>query len=70
MNPEARKFAIARAHVNANEGGVTFVLALKPSKCESILCTPLKRLKAEHPYGLTEEDVFYTAEPGAPVPKS
>ncbi len=68
MNLEARKFAIARAHVNANEGGVTFVLALKPSK--TILCTPLKRLQAEHPYGLAEEDVFYTAEPGVPVPKS
>lgn len=60
--------AITRAHVNANEKGVTFVLAFNEAKSEAVLCCSFEKLKTEHHHGLTEEDVFYTAEPGQPVP--
>lgn len=64
----SKKFAIARAHINANGQGKTFALSFNKDKNEAILCCPLERLLTEHPYGLTEEDVFYRAEPGTPVP--
>lgn len=59
----SRKFAIARAHINANENGKTFVVAFNQAKSENILCCPLERLQREHPCGLTEEDVFHRADP-------
>lgn len=61
-------YATARAHVNANEAGKTFILAFNKEKSEAILCCPLKKLQKEHPYGLVEDDIFYKAEPGTPVP--
>lgn len=65
---ESRKFAIARAHANANLNGKTFVVAFNKEKNEALLCCPLQKLLAEHPFGLTEKDVFYRAEPGTSVP--
>lgn len=69
MEPnESKKFAIARAHVNANGTGKTFVVAFNRAKNEAAVCCTLEKLQAEHPYGLDEADVFYRAEPGKPVP--
>jgi hypothetical protein len=69
MQPnESQKFAIARAHVNANGAGKPFVLAFNPGKNEAVLCCPLEKLQKEHPFGMAEEDIFYRAEPGMPVP--
>jgi hypothetical protein len=69
MQPnEPQKFAIARAHVNANGMSKTFVLAFNQAKNEAVICCPLEKLQKEHPYGLDEEDIFYRAEPGTPVP--
>ena len=65
----ARKFAIARAHNYANAEGKTCVVAFNQMKCEYVLCSPLDRLQKDHPYGLAEEDIFYRAEPGMPVPR-
>jgi hypothetical protein len=64
----SRKYAIARAHINANGQGETFVVAFNKDKSESILCCPLEKFQKEHPFGLAEEDIFYRAEPGMPVP--
>lgn len=70
MKPtEPQKFAIVRAHRYAIETGLTFVLAFNPSKSPSIFCVRLTRLQKERPSGLTEEDVFYTAEPDTPIPE-
>lgn len=69
MKPnESQNFAIARAHVNANGTGKTFVLAFNQAKNEAVLCCPLEKLLSEHPYGMAQDDVFYTADPGTPVP--
>lgn len=69
MKPtEPHTLAITRAHINANGKGVTFVLAFNKAKSEAVLCCSLEKLQKEQPSGLTEEDVFYTAEPGTPVP--
>lgn len=63
----SRKYAIARAHINANGQGKTFVVAFNKDKSENILCCPLEKLQVEHPFGLAEEDVFYRADPGMPA---
>lgn len=69
MQPsDSQKFAIARAHVNANGQGKPFILAFNKAKSEAVLCCPLEKLQKEHPHGLGEEDIFYRAEPGSMVP--
>lgn len=62
----SHRYSIVRAQVCANGLGKTFVVAFNKDKNDAILCCPLEKLQAEHPYGLTEEDVFYRAEPGIP----
>lgn len=64
----SRRYSVVRAQVMANGLGKTFVVAFNKDKNEAILCCPLEKLLAEHPYGLVEEDVFYRADPGRSMP--
>lgn len=69
MQPnEPYKLAVARAHVNANGQQKTFIIAFNQTKSEAVLVCSLEKLQEEHPYGLDEEDVFYSAEPGTMPP--
>jgi hypothetical protein len=65
---ESRMYAMGRTHILANGYGKPFIVAFNKDKNESILCCSLEKLQKEKPFGLTEEDVFYRAEPGQALP--
>lgn len=63
-----RKYAMGRTHILAQGYGRPFIVAFNKEKHDSILCCSLEKLQQEKPFGLTEEDVFYRADPGQPLP--